>query len=122
MDFNWYKEISFSTDLTQGDIITDCNIPLPNTSIYDAILENTEEVKAGIEITIANVIVLSQACDIANSKITNIVLCPISPLCFLFKASDYLNGKTGRDNLRQGKEHVGSLEGQGCSQLTGVEN
>ena len=39
-DFAWYSRMSYSSDLTQGDLLMQCPIPFPNASMYKAILEN----------------------------------------------------------------------------------
>lgn len=104
MDFDWYTEIAFSDEITQGDIITNCIIPLPNVELYNAVLESKEEVPASIEVKKANIMVLSQACDIVNDKVDSIVVCPIWPLEILIETNDYFKASGARESLRQGKE------------------
>ena len=104
MDYIWYEEIFSSYDIIQGDIITGCNIPIPNVAIYNSILEDKEEVDEAIDIKYADLIILSQACDIQNEKIESIVLCPIWKLSDLIKENSYYKSSKARESLRQGKE------------------
>ncbi len=104
MDFTWYTELYSSNEITQGDILTNCTLPIPNVSIYEAIIQEKEEVDEPIDIKSANLIVLSQACDILNEKIDSIVLCPIWSLDVVIKENEYYKGNKARESLRQGKE------------------
>lgn len=104
MHFEWYNELNNCSDLTQGDIITCCPIPIPNKSIYQAIIDNKDEADEPIEGKSADLIILSQACDILNEKIESLVLCPIWKLNELIDANDYYKGNKARESLRQGKE------------------
>ncbi len=72
-DFAWYSEISYSSDLTQGDLLVQCPIPFPNASMYKAILENEATAEAPIDIKLGNLVVLSQACDLVNEKFQKII-------------------------------------------------
>jgi len=116
MDFNWYDEISFSDELTQGDIIFDCNIPILNSDVYETIINEQGEVQEPIDVKSVNAVVLSQACDISNNKIDSIVLCPVFPLEKLMTSSDWFKSKDGRESLRQGKEPAFHLLNEYSSQ------
>jgi len=72
MEYPWFELQEDSTDITQGDIIKGC--PVPILKELD-ISEEGQSVKA--EISIIDGIVLTQACDIANKKVNNIILCSI---------------------------------------------
>lgn len=72
MEYPWYELQDKSKEITQGDIIKDC--PVPILKEFD-ISEEGQNVKA--EIVNIDGIVLTQACDIANKKIENIILCHI---------------------------------------------
>ncbi len=104
MSFEWYTELYRSDDLMQGDILNGCNIPIPNNSVFNAIIRDQEDVEEPLEIKTANLIILSQACDISNNKIESIVLCPVWELDKLIKKHEYFKGSKARENLRQGKE------------------
>lgn len=104
MLFEWYQEVSNSDELNQGDIIKNCNIPIPNISLYDAILNESSEVEEAIEIKTSDVVILSQACDLVNNKISSVVVCPVWPLEMLIKRNSYYESSKARESLRQGKE------------------
>ena len=73
MEYQWYEVQNNSAEITQGDIIKEC--PVPILKDYD-ILKPGQDIHA--EISIIDGIVLTQACDIANKKVENIILCAIT--------------------------------------------
>ena len=73
MEYPWFELQENSADITQGDIIKGC--PVPILKEFD-ISEEGQNVKA--EIVTIDGIVLTQACDIANKKVENIILCAIT--------------------------------------------
>lgn len=78
-EFDWYKIINCSDNITQGDIFL--NFPITEVSNYEEILfsDKPEEIEADIELTYSDFIVLTQPCDIAQGKpeLKNIILCSI---------------------------------------------
>ncbi len=104
MEFFWYETIQTSDDITQGDLIDNCPIPIPNQSLFLSIIESKEEVEEPIDVKQANIVVLSQACDILNEKVDSIVVCPRWPLDKLIKTNAYYKSSKARESLRQGKE------------------
>lgn len=73
MEYPWFELQENSADITQGDIIKGC--PVPILKEFD-ISEEGQNVQA--EIATIDGIVLTQACDIANNKVDNIILCAIT--------------------------------------------
>jgi len=71
MNYPWYKEID--SGLVQGDLIPECPIIIPPENLSD----NSEY---EFDIEKLDVIVLSQSCDIENSKIRNVLVCPYYPI------------------------------------------
>ncbi len=74
---NWYEIVSAEEPLTQGDFIFNCPVP---TWKNDEIIEieeksESENLQAHLEFISADVIVMTQACDLAHSKIQNVTLC-----------------------------------------------
>lgn len=104
MEYPWYIEICNSNNITQGDIILNCSIPLPNKELYKAILNDEENSESPLDIKQSNIIILSQPCDILNDKVDSIVVCPVWTLKKLMESNDHYNSKNGRESLRQGKE------------------
>ncbi|RBA29024.1 hypothetical protein [Flavobacterium tibetense] len=73
MEFNWYKSISNSNIIEQGDLIPNCPIIVPPITIE----ENGEY---DVEVIQINSIILSQSCDLLNNKIEIVLVCPILTL------------------------------------------
>ncbi len=73
MEYPWFELQENSADITQGDIIKGC--PVPILKNFD-INEGAKNVEAEIEII--DGIVLTQACDVANNKVKNIILCAVT--------------------------------------------
>lgn len=73
IDYPWYEVIDSKDDITQGDIIKGC--PVPIIKKFTGI-EPNQTIEAEIE-TIDGII-MTQACDIENQKIDNIILCSIT--------------------------------------------
>ena len=79
MDFKWYEEVAANDDITQGDILI--NFPVVKINNYgDMVREEVGELN--VEIETIDCIILTQACDIAQSKdgLKNIILCQIIDL------------------------------------------
>ncbi|WP_242296739.1 MULTISPECIES: hypothetical protein [unclassified Bacillus cereus group] len=69
MSFEWYNVVSQDTDIAQGDILMGCRIPF---------FESTDappffQVRAPKQ----DVIIMTQACDLANQKIDYVTVCPL---------------------------------------------
>ena len=73
MEYPWYEVIDTVNDITQGDIIKECPVAILSDYIGE---EENQIIKA--EVSIINGIILTQACDIANKKVENIILCAIT--------------------------------------------
>lgn len=78
MSENWYEFISAETPLTQGDLVFDC--PLlswqpENLHVQGGRLEQ-ESLEGGINAISADVIVMTQACDLEQRRVENVLLCP----------------------------------------------
>lgn len=103
MEYPWYEEICKSDEITQGDIIFKCAIPLPNEELFNTISHGNDTLESSLDLIKVDIIILSQACDIAHDKIDSIVACPVWPLKKL-KKNSYYQSSNGIENLRQGKE------------------
>ncbi|MFP7377648.1 MULTISPECIES: hypothetical protein [Bacillus] len=72
LDFPWYKIKNKDEDITQGDIILSCPVPVID---YD---EDYPYFKP--QYMLQDVIVMTQACDLENNKVRNVTLCKIGSL------------------------------------------
>jgi len=69
MQFPWYEVVDNNAEIAQGDIIKNC----PVVFFKETNFENESEIKA--EIKTLDVIVMSQACDLAQMKVKHVILC-----------------------------------------------
>lgn len=108
--YSWYEKISFSKDISQGDLIPDCPIPLPNAEVYRELRqietkpEKTVDIEEPVAVHQANIIVMTQACDIEQEKVDSLIVCPVWTLAELVEANNYFCSSKAREQLRQGKE------------------
>lgn len=73
----WYEKIEMTEDITQGDLISDC--PVLSWSNEQSTSDgeySTEQLEGMAHGETCNVIIMSQACDLNQDKISNVVLCP----------------------------------------------
>lgn len=79
MNDAWYENVPASTPLTQGDLILDCPLLAwkPDAIELRSGDGSEKEVLKAASIAVrADVIVLTQACDLAHDKVANVILCP----------------------------------------------
>lgn len=76
----WYAVVPPDDNVTQGELIFSCPIlawkdsPIPtNESLVDAL-------RAASDTIVGDVVVMTQACDIEQEKVRNLVLCPCLPV------------------------------------------
>jgi hypothetical protein len=106
MTSKWYKSVSASVPLTQGDIILDC--PVAGWSETDISFDGQNELellRSAREEYKIDAIVMTQACDLANNKTSNVILCPHEALSDYRKSWDEkleANGKKHTDKEFRG--------------------
>ena len=77
MNEPWYKAVNADTGLTQGDIILNCSvIRWASQSIASETDPEVEVLKSLVEVDEVDVVVITQACDLENQKVENVILCP----------------------------------------------
>lgn len=73
----WYESVSADTPITQGDLIFNCPILSWTSEKIDLQGAEEDEVLKGSTLAVcADVVVMTQACDIEHEKVSNIILCP----------------------------------------------
>jgi hypothetical protein len=79
MTEGWYEVVN-APPLTQGDLILDCPVVgwKPTATVFAG--PPGEVLRAAIEVIKADVVVMTQACDLAHRKVTNVLVCPHLPL------------------------------------------
>jgi hypothetical protein len=81
MTEGWYTAVAPETPLTQGDFILDC--PLLAWAARDVVLDvgpEGEFFRAATRAIRADVVVMTQACDLENHKVSEVILCPQLPV------------------------------------------
>lgn len=80
-DYPWYEEVNAAEPLLQGDIIEECPVLVfeavpvfPPDHTADQVIDALEDA-AGVQPTRA--IVMTQACDLAQDHVRQVILCPI---------------------------------------------
>jgi len=75
---DWYGRIEATERLTQGDLIPDCPVltwkPQPVELTHES--DAAESLKNSFQIHQADVVVMTQACDLEQGKVSNVILCP----------------------------------------------
>jgi len=86
--YPWYSAVA-TEQLEQGDFLSDCPLfQLRPDGTYTKAL--------------ANAVVLSHSCDLANDKLEIVQVCPYWPFDTLASQVEYLRSKRGREDLRRG--------------------
>lgn len=102
---NWYTVVENNEQLEQGDLLNDFPIIVPPNDLIELTdIKEGSEIKGPSSLKIYNVVIMSQSCDLLNSKDDNlIILCPR----FSYKEVVKHDPKYGKDkwgNLIRGRE------------------
>lgn len=73
-DDGWYSRADASESLTQGDLIPDCPVLVWNEQVTTT--DTAESLTSASEIQRADLVVMTQACDLEQGKVKNAILCP----------------------------------------------
>jgi hypothetical protein len=77
MSNSWYEIVDPGKPITQGDIIFDCPLITWQANRLDKHESIESEIlKNAIEGIAADVVVMTQACDLEYNKVSNVILCP----------------------------------------------
>jgi hypothetical protein len=74
----WYEAVEAGKRLTQGDLILNCPLvawKLGSLQLQQNIKE-TDVLEGAITAIQADVVVMTQACDLEHEKVANVILCP----------------------------------------------
>ena len=73
----WYEIIEGDNSITQGDLIFNCPLLSWNVNNLSFQGSNETEILFGATDAIsADVVIMTQACDLENYKVSNVILCP----------------------------------------------
>ena len=73
MTNSWYQLVSAETKITQGDLVMNCPVLEWSGALDGEVGSNT--LKQLAEGVAADVIVMTQACDLAQCKVENLIVC-----------------------------------------------
>jgi len=79
----WYEEVHPTQKLMQGDILLACPVATwdPDPKKLEVKAENEVEIlKGAIRAIQADIVIMTQACDLAQGHVKNVTLCPHVPL------------------------------------------
>lgn len=117
MDYPWYTLLSESEELSQGDIIKNCPVPR-------LILDNTQDIKAKekykADIVKMDGVIVTQACDIANGKAKNVILCSVTPLSVYKK--QFIDSGIGQQKIKSNLDSIVSGKSYGYHILKEYES
>lgn len=95
--FDWYGKVSQSEHLEQGDFIHDCPILKPTTDV----LKEGDQIET--DISLYNVVIMTQSCDLIEEKVNLVLVCPYFTLTQLANADSKFSSKGAKEEVRQGK-------------------
>ncbi len=74
--YPWYQAGNWA-ELEQGDLLPNCHVLLPPSNLTEVLLTAKEGDELGVEVSLnkAQLIVMSQSCDLATNKIDQVLLC-----------------------------------------------
>jgi hypothetical protein len=73
----WYEVVGADAPITQGDLIFDCPLIGWEAEALNLQAESDSEVlEDAVTAISADVVVMSQACDLEHHKVSNVILCP----------------------------------------------
>lgn len=98
LNSDWYRERN-DYNLDQGDIVLACpKIIIPtDVSSFKEIKEH-----AAVDVETFDVIIVSQSCDLANTKIKNVLVCPIYFLEYMKTVAPDFNNSNTLEAIRRG--------------------
>jgi hypothetical protein len=106
--FDWYAVAEF-TDLQQGDLLLRCPILQPDPGIYHDILAGNKTSQRSVQVVTANVVVMSQSCDLAKPNCTQVLVCPFK------NAVDLVSNKDQRAEVAK-ERHAAYHMIEACNQ------
>lgn len=99
MTSTWYETIEADVSLTQGDLVFDCPIITWSSSGFELGENQESQVLQRMSVAIsADVVVMTQACDLMHEKVSNVIVCPHTSLTE-YKASYEEEMKKQNQNL-----------------------
>lgn len=115
---NWYLEVDASEKISQGDIFLNCPIYKLEPGDLSSIGYDLEKLKSvgdeerDINWYYADLVVMTQACDLENNPVENIVLCDLIDI----------NDNIGHKTYNQKKDFIGKVHAGRMPGYSLIEN
>jgi len=101
-NYPWY-EVVHGAELTQGDLIPACPVLVPNAPDDVQALESVGDVELETGVARQDVVVMTQACDLAHDKVAFVALCPVWTLDEFSAENQPFASARAKDRIRQGQ-------------------
>ena len=75
-NYPWYA-VPMGRQVTQGDILFNCPVIAPVSG--DQVTGVSEGGRVALDVTSYTVVVMTQACDIEEDRVDDIIVCPLAP-------------------------------------------
>jgi hypothetical protein len=73
----WYEVVDANAELTQGDLIFNCPLLTWQPGAFETQgADESETLKRMVTAIAADVVIMTQACDLSHGKVNNVILCP----------------------------------------------
>jgi len=94
MNYPWYERVGIpTTDLLQGDLIQNCPIIVPPKTL-------SADGEYEFDVVEYDVVIVSQSCDLENSKVENVLVCPHTTFQQFLQNSLVANEKLSKGKVR----------------------
>jgi hypothetical protein len=84
--------------LAQGDFLRDCLVPIFNPGFRVGTVQEQD-----VQVCAANLIIVTQSCDLENNKAQFVALCPIYSVDDFTRINPRFSKKHERDEIRKGR-------------------
>ena len=107
----WYEIVSADLSITQGDLVFNCPVLEWNPDkLNSQSADEVESLKVAADAISADVIVMTQACDLEQEKVSNVILCPHLPLQDHYPVwEDDMKSKGQNPNNRMWKKYCNDI-------------
>jgi hypothetical protein len=106
MDYPWY-EVVRDNELEQGDLLLGCPVITPSPNLSFPL--PSDEVPAFI--LTFDIVIMTQSCDLANKKVTDVIVCPHWDLKAAGKSDPALAKKGAPKEIQSGRRPRYSMLG-----------
>jgi len=92
--YPWYEIVAGTEELLQGDFISACPVVVPPPVVARG--------QVAADVVEYDVVIMSQSCDLAQRKLSLVLVCPVWPISEFERRNDFFKSRKGKEALRQG--------------------